>query len=153
NGHLYRSETTVANFPNGMTNTVIALQDTKFKLFEAPNVYRVNNSYLLVNEAIGSDGKRYFRSWTSPTITGSWTALADTEANPFARSNNVAFDGTAWTRDISHGEMIRNGIDQTMTISPCNLRYVYQGKDSNANDSYNFLPWRLGLLTQTNSTC
>ncbi|SMD27535.1 non-reducing end alpha-L-arabinofuranosidase family hydrolase [Kibdelosporangium aridum] len=156
NGHLYRSETTVANFPNGMGNTVIALQDpNKFKLFEAPNVYKVtgSNTYMLIVEAIGSDGKRYFRSWTAPAITGPWTALADTEANPFARSNNVTFDGAAWTRDISHGEMIRDGIDQTLTISPCNLRFVYQGMDPNATDPYNLLPWRLGLLTQTNSTC
>ncbi|WP_267897451.1 non-reducing end alpha-L-arabinofuranosidase family hydrolase [Micromonospora deserti] len=156
NGHLYRSETTVANFPNGMTNTVIAMQDAnRFRLFEAPNVYKVagSNTYLLIHEAIGSDGKRYFRSWTAPAITGPWSALADTEANPFARANNVTFDGTPWTRDISHGEMIRSGTDQTMTISACNLRYVYQGMDPGATDPYNFLPWRLGLLTQTNSTC
>jgi hypothetical protein len=79
--------------------------------------------------------------------------LADTESNPFARANNVTFDGTAWTRDISHGELIRSGIDQTLTLNPCDLRFLYQGMDPGATDSYNLLPWRLGLLTQTNSTC
>ncbi|MGW0519207.1 non-reducing end alpha-L-arabinofuranosidase family hydrolase [Crossiella sp. NPDC003009] len=156
NGQLYRSETSMANFPNGMGNTVIAMRDpNKFKLFEAPNVYKISgrNEYLLIVEAIGTDGRRYFRSWTGPAITGPWKALADTEANPFARANNVTFTGTPWTADISHGELIRNGIDQNMTISECNLRYVYQGKDPAANDPYNLLPWRLGLLTQTNSTC
>ncbi|ONI80087.1 glycoside hydrolase [Saccharothrix sp. ALI-22-I] len=156
NGHLYRSETTVANYPNGFTNTVIAMQDSnKNRLFEASNVYKIQgrNQYLLVHEAIGSDGRRYFRTWTAPAITGPWTALADTEANPFARHNNVTFSGTAWTRDISHGEMLRSGSDQIMEISPCNLRFLYQGMDPNSGGDYNRLPWRLGLLTQTNSTC
>jgi endo-1,4-beta-xylanase len=156
NGHLYRSQTTLANFPNGMTNTVIVLQDSnRFALWEAANVYRVEgtNQYLLLVEAIGSDGRRWFRSWTSNAINGTWTPLAATEGNPFARSNNVTFNGTAWTRDISHGEMIRASNDQTLTISPCNMRYVYQGLDPNAGGDYNSLPWRLGLLTQTSSAC
>ncbi|MEU4766004.1 non-reducing end alpha-L-arabinofuranosidase family hydrolase [Actinosynnema sp. NPDC023794] len=156
NGHLYRSETTVANYPNGFTNTVIAMQDAnKNRLFEAANVYKIagKNQYLLVHEAIGTDGRRYFRSWTAPAITGPWTSLADTEANPFARANNVTFPNGAWTRDISHGEMLRSGTDQMMEISPCNLRFLYQGMDPNAGGDYNRLPWRLGLLTQTNSTC
>ncbi|KAK1144859.1 hypothetical protein N8T08_004872 [Aspergillus melleus] len=155
NGHLYRSQTSVANFPNGMGNTVIALQDSdRYALFEAANVYSTGDGkYLLLIEAIGSDEARYFRSWTSTSLAGSWAGLADTEANPFARSNNVKFDGNAWTESISHGEMVRSQVDQTMTISPCNLRYLYQGMDPNASDDYNALPWKLGLLTQTNSAC
>nr|AQQ75323.1 GH62 [uncultured bacterium] len=156
NGHLYRSRTTLANFPNGFTDTVIALQDSnRYALFEAANVYKVQGDgrYLLIVEAIGSDGRRWFRSWTSPSIAGTWTPLAASESNPFARSNNVTFPGGAWTRDISHGEMVRTMVDQTLTISPCRMQYLYQGMDPNAGGDYNSLPWRLGLLTQTNSTC
>lgn len=156
NGHLYRSETSLANFPNGFGNTVIAMRDSnRNRLFEASNVYKIagKEQYLLIHEAIGSDGRRWFRSWTAPAITGPWTALADTEANPFARANNVTFPGGAWTRDISHGEVVRTNVDQTMEISPCDLTYLYQGLNPNAGGDYNRLPWRLGLLTQTNSTC
>ncbi|MGP4006834.1 non-reducing end alpha-L-arabinofuranosidase family hydrolase [Streptomyces sp. 4N124] len=155
NGHLYRSQTTVGQFPNGFTNTVIAAQDSKYALFEASNVYKVqgSNQYLLLVEAIGSDGRRYFRSWTSGSLAGSWTPLAASESNPFARANNVTFPSGAWTRDISHGEMIRAGYDQTLTIPSCRLQYLYQGMNPNAGGDYNLLPWRLGLLTQTNSTC
>lgn len=152
NGHLYRSQTTVKDFPNGFGNTVIALSDpNRFALFEASNVYRIErtHTYLLLVEAIGSDGRRLFRSWTSDSIAGTWTGLADTEANPFARSTNVTFGGTAWTQDISHGEMVRDGIDQTLTIDPHHLRYLYQGVDPASHVPYNSLPWRLGLLTQT----
>ncbi|MEV6878743.1 non-reducing end alpha-L-arabinofuranosidase family hydrolase [Amycolatopsis sp. NPDC051128] len=156
NGHLYRSETTLASFPNGFTNTVIAMRDAnRNRLFEASNVYKIagKSQYLLLVEAIGTDGRRYFRSWTAPAVAGPWTALADSESNPFARANNVTFPGGAWTRDISHGEMVRSNPDQTMEISPCKLSYLYQGMDPNASGDYNHLPWRLGLLTQTNSNC
>jgi endo-1,4-beta-xylanase len=155
NGHLYRSQTTVANFPNGFGNTVIAVSDpNRFRVFEASNVYRIEDthSYLLLVEAIGSNGRRYFRSWTSTSLAGTWTGLADTESNPFAGSTNVNFDGTPWTHHISHGEMIRDGIDQTLTIDPHHLRYLYQGVDPAAHVPYNSLPWRLGLLTETRST-
>jgi endo-1,4-beta-xylanase len=151
NGHLYRSQTTVAEFPEGFDNTVIALQDpNRFALFEASNVYRVKGTdrYLLLVEAFGAYG-RYFRSWTSDRLDGTWTPLADTDANPFASFGNVTFPGTPWTRDISHGEMIRDGYDQTLTIDPHHLRYLYQGVDPSASGSYSQLPWRLGLLTQT----
>ncbi|MEU6425250.1 non-reducing end alpha-L-arabinofuranosidase family hydrolase [Microbispora sp. NPDC046973] len=151
NGHLYRSETTVADFPNGFGNTQIALQDSKYKLFEASNVYKIKgkDQYLLLVEAIGSDNRRYFRSWTSTSLDGQWTPLADTEDNPFARANNVAFPDGAWTADISHGEMIRSGIDQKMEINPHRpLQYLYQGEDPSAGGDYNQLPWRLALLTQ-----
>ncbi|MEV7867328.1 non-reducing end alpha-L-arabinofuranosidase family hydrolase [Streptomyces sp. NPDC088124] len=156
NGHLYRSQTTVSQFPNGFTNTVIAAQDAnRYALFEAANVYKVQgaNQYLLVVEAIGSDGRRYFRSWTASSLAGSWTALAASESNPFARANNVGFPAGSWTRDVSHGEMIRAGYDQTLTIPACKLQYVYQGMNPSASGDYNTLPWRLGLLTQTNSAC
>jgi hypothetical protein len=104
-------------------------------------------------EAIGSDGRRNFHAFTSPSIAGSWTPLATTQSNPFAGDANVSFTGTPWTQDISSGEMIRTGFDQTLTINPRHIQYVHQGHDPSSNVPYNSLPWRLGLLTQTNSTC
>lgn len=156
NGRLFRSQTTLSNFPNGMSEPVIALQDSKYALFEAANVYKVEgtNQYLLIVEAIGNDGQRYFRSCTSNSISGTWSQLAASESNPFARSSNVQFSGTPWTKSISHGEVVRTNVDQTLTISGCKLRYLYQGVDPNVNaPDYNSQPWKLGLLTQTNSAC
>jgi endo-1,4-beta-xylanase len=156
NGHLFRSQTSLSNFPNGMSEPVIALQDSQYALFEASNVYKVEGTsqYLLLVEAFASDGNRYFRSWTSNGIGGTWNQLAASESNPFARSSNVQFSGTPWTKHISQGEVVRTNVDQTLTISGCKLRYLYQGLDPNANSGdYNSQPWRLGLLTQTNSAC
>ncbi|GLW73782.1 alpha-N-arabinofuranosidase [Kitasatospora phosalacinea] len=155
NGHMYRAQTTLANFPNGFGNTQLILSDAPNNLFEASNVYRIQgrDQYLMIVEAIGSTGRRYFRSWTAPSLTGTWTPLASTESEPFAGRNNVTFPGGAWTQDISHGEMVRAGNDQSLTVNPCNLQYVYQGLDPAATGDYLQLPYRMGLLTQTNSTC
>ena len=150
NGHLYRSQTTLADFPNGFSNTVIALDSptSKFRLFEASNVYRVRgtDTYMLIVEAQGN--ARYFRTWTSNRLDGMWTPLAGSELNPFASASNVTFAGTPWTKSISHGEMIRDGYDQTLTVPPNHMQYLYQGVDPTVSASYAFLPWRLGLLTQ-----
>ncbi|MFF3663847.1 non-reducing end alpha-L-arabinofuranosidase family hydrolase [Streptomyces olivochromogenes] len=156
NGHIYRAQTSLANFPNDFGNTQMVMSDTKNNLFEATNVYKVAGSdqYLLLQEAISNtSGRRYFRSFTSSSLTGSWTPLAATENEPFASRNNVTFPGGAWTQDISHGEMVRAGNDQNLTINPCRLQYVYQGMDPNAGGDYIRLPWRMGLLTQTTPTC
>jgi hypothetical protein len=159
NGHLYRSATSLSSFPNGFTNTVIALSDSNpYALFEAANVYKLANApssrqYLLIVEAIGSKG-RYFRSWTAASLSGTWTPLAASESNPFAGAANVQFQGTPWTTSISHGEVVRTNVDQTLTISPCKLRYLYQGiNPGSTGGNYDQQPWRLGLLTQTNSPC
>ncbi|KAL2161824.1 hypothetical protein VTH06DRAFT_7608 [Thermothelomyces fergusii] len=156
NGHLYRSQTSVADFPEGMSEPVIALEDPdRYRLFEASCVYTVKggrgkDKYLLLIEAIGTDGQRYFRSWTSDRIDGKWHPLADSEENPFARANNVEFEGEPWTRSISHGEVIRTLTDQTLTVDVSEpLRFLYQGLDPAKDEGeYNALPWRLALLTQ-----
>ncbi|MDW6057501.1 non-reducing end alpha-L-arabinofuranosidase family hydrolase [Streptomyces sp. FXJ1.4098] len=154
-GKLYRSETTVGNFPNGFGNNKVVLQDSQFALFEGEAVYRVQgtNTYLLMMEAIGSDGNRYYRSFTANGLNGQWQPLAAGESNPFARANNVTFPSGAWTKDISHGELIRTGNDQTMTINGCRLQFLYQGRDPSSSGDYSQLPYRLGLLTQTNNSC
>ncbi|KAL0570520.1 hypothetical protein V5O48_011444 [Marasmius crinis-equi] len=156
NGHLYRAQTSVADFPEGMGNMVIVLSaPNKNDLFEASNVYKVGDEYLLIVECIGSAGERYFRSWTSSSLGGSWTALHATESDPFAGTANVEFLGSAWTEDISHGEAVRTNVDQTMTLPDCGPeQYLYQGLPigSAGNGTYNTLPWKIALLTSMTCT-
>ncbi|MFM9696931.1 non-reducing end alpha-L-arabinofuranosidase family hydrolase [Streptomyces europaeiscabiei] len=98
-------------------------------------------------------GRRRYRSFTSGSLGGSWTPHPATEPSPCARSDNVTFSGPAWTRDFSHGELLRAGDDQTVPLNPCQSQFLYQGMHPNAGGDRISLPWRMGLLTQTNSTC
>ena len=151
-GRWYRSTTSVEQFPNGFSEPTVVMEDPDAgRLFEACNVYKLEDSgkYLALIEAFDktSNGRRYFRSWTADSLDGPWTSLHDDATAPFAGEQNVTFTGEPWSRDISHGEMLRAGYDQQMLIEPQHLSYLFQGFSPSADSSdYNAIPWRLGLL-------
>lgn len=149
-GRFYRSRTKLEDFPKGMSDPEIAIQDRRDNLFEASVTYKIKGTktYLTVIEALSP--ARYYRAWIADRLDGQWMPVpeADTWAKPFAGINNVSFeDGVApWTKDVSHGELIRDGYDETMTLDPENLQMLFQGRDPAINARYELLPYQLGLL-------
>ena len=130
---------------------VVISEPNRFDLFEGSATYRLKGSgkYLTLIEALGPEGVRYYKAYLAERLDGEWTPLATSWDQPFAGMCNVSFeDGVApWTRDISHGELLRDGVDETMTVDPSNLQFLFQGRDPAREPSeYSQFPYRLGLL-------
>jgi hypothetical protein len=146
-GRMWRLWTRLADFPRGFGHCELALQA---KIFEASHTYKLKgqNRYLTILE---EDGQRYYKAYLADRLDGEWTPLADTFDRPFASAKNIRPGAGVdpWTDNVSHGELIRDGIDETMTVDPADLRFVFQGmleKDKTAKN-YGAFSWRIGILT------
>jgi len=147
NGKMWRMWTRLSDFPKGFDHCKLALQA---RIFEASHTYKLKGmkGYLTIIE---ENGRRYYKAYVADRLDGKWTPLADTAQKPFAGWTNIrpAKGVKAWTDNVSHGELIRDGIDQTLTVDPNNLRFVFQGmleKDKRGK-GYGAFSWRIGILT------
>jgi hypothetical protein len=152
-GRFYRSRTALANFPRGFDEPVVVMHEReKRDLFEGGCTYRIKgtNQYLTLIEAANEQWKRYYKAFIADRLDGQWRPMAAQWGNSFADTTRIRTeDGSKlWTEDISHGELLRDGYDQTMTVDPANLVLLYQGlsPDRPADLTYVQLPWQLGIL-------
>ena len=147
-GRMWRCETKLADFPSGWSQPVLAIQAD---IFEASHTYRLKSmdKYLTIVEA-QADARRYYKAYLADRLEGPWHGLADRRDKPFAAVSNVV-QGKQWTTNISHGELLRTGVDETMEIDPADVRFLFQGaSDSEYRASpYGKIPWRLGVLEMT----
>ena len=147
NGKFWRAETKLAQFPFGWSRPEVVLRGD---IFEASNTYRLKgrDQYLTLIEAIGENGRRYFKAYLADRLDGEWKPLAATREKPFASPLNVRLEGKPWTDSFSHGELLRTGRDQKLEIDPENLVLLYQGvsDERRAGKKYGEIPWELGLL-------
>lgn len=152
-GRFYRSRTALADFPNGFDDPVVVMQEREARdLFEGGCTFRIKgtNQYITLIEAANKNWKRYYKAFIADRLDGAWRPLAAEWGNSFADADRVRMgDGSKlWTQDISHGELVRDGCDQRMTIDPKNLMLLYQGltPDRPEGLTYVQLPWQIGLL-------
>jgi hypothetical protein len=142
---MWRAEAALSDFPGGWSEPKVVLQAD---IFEASHTYKLKGTgkYLTIVEAQG-DGRRYYKAYLADRLEGPWHGLADSRDKPFAAIANVEQDNP-WTTNISHGELLRSGIDETMEVDPDKLRMVFQGASDAEyrGNPYGKIPWRLGVL-------
>jgi len=153
-GRMWRMWTFLKDFPCGFDHCKPALQAD---IFEASHTYRLlgQNKFLTIVEAQGKAGRRYYKAYTADRLDGGWKPLADSEEQPFAGAANVHPPDPIWADNISHGELIRAGYDETLTVDPSHLQFLIQGVTDNmkAGKPYGEIPWQLGLLTLSRNLC
>jgi len=160
NGNFYRASTPIGDFPNGFSTPVVVASSTEFNMFEADNVYSVEGTgeYLANIECLGPSGQRYFRALWASSLGGTWQSLGNTDnfSTPFLGQDNVTFNSgvSDWTTSFSSGGLLIDGNDQTDSVNPKNLQFLYQGANPSAysSDSYGMIPWQLGLATSKANT-
>jgi len=149
-GRMWRMTTPIADFPLGLQRATPELA-LKADVFEAGHTYSLvgRDGYLTVIEAQGPGGRRYYKAYYAERLDGAWQPLADTWDHPFAGETNVRQAEPGWADNISHGELLRAGPDETLPVNPTNLRFLIQGvtQKRKAGKSYGDIPWRLGILT------
>jgi hypothetical protein len=151
NGLMWRAETKLDDFPHEWSEPKVVL---KGDIFEASHTYRLQglDKYLTVIEAQGPRGSRYYKAYLADRLDGEWKPLADSYDKPFAGAKNVTFaDGVEpWSDSVSHGELVRAGVDETLTVDPARFQFVFQGcsERDRQGKGYGAFPWRLGMLTQ-----
>jgi len=146
NGQMWRAETKLADFPAGWSRPEVVLRGD---IFEAGHTYRLKGlgKFLTVVEA-QAGGRRYYKAYLADRLDGRWRPLAATRKQPFASPVNVRDGAEHWTDSFSHGELLRDGYDQTLTVDPANLRLLFQGVSDGRRrgKTYGEIPWRLGIL-------
>lgn len=146
NGKMWRLWTRLEDFPSKFDHFELALEA---EVFEASHTYQIKGTskYLTIIE---ENGRRYYKAYWADRLDGDWLPLADTADRPFAGWKNIrpATGVEAWTDNVSHGELIRDGYNQNLIVDPQNLRFVFQGMlDANKKRrGYGQFQWRIGIL-------
>jgi len=146
-GRMWREETGLENFPTGWSEPALAIQGD---IFEASHTYKLKglDRYMTLVEAQGGYGWRYYKAHLADRLDGEWMPLADTKDKSFASMANTQSAESHWTDNISHGELLRAGYDQTLEVDPVDMQFLFQGvSEDRQGMPYGEIPWRLGILS------
>jgi hypothetical protein len=136
---IFLRRTAIGNFPNGWSAPSVAMTDT----FEGVNVYRslADGQYYLVVEDLLDN--RYYELWKSSSAGGPWTKVAE----KWAWHGNLVYNADRWTTSVSHGDIIRAGVNQRLEINDINrVDFLIQGTTQLSCCPYQQIPWDLGII-------
>jgi hypothetical protein len=137
--------TALADFPAGFANPRVVLSP----LIEAAHVYRVEGTsprYQMLFEIPDGSLRKYGRA-TAATLLGPWR----TDTTDYAAGRQLTYDSSTprWTDEVSHGELLRTGIDERLEVAAHPVQFLIQGmRSAQHQGEYPALPWRLGLITR-----
>lgn len=134
---IRRRATHVNSFPYGWSAYQVVADST----FEAVHVYRnkPDGKYYMMVE----DLARHFELWRADKPGGKWTKLVE----KWAAKNNLTETGVHWTDQVSHGEMIRSGVNERLEIENINrCTILIQGVVNGNYGDYGNIPYVLGII-------
>ena len=133
---VWAMTTRIGDFPNGFANP----RKVFAGVHEAVHVYKEAGAarFAMLFETSGEGGWRHYGLAQAAELGGPWTL----EASDFAARLD-----TGWSRDISHGELIRTSYDERLEAGFAKAQFLIQGMPLDLHQGdYPSLPWRLGLL-------
>lgn len=137
--NIYVRRTSQSSFPGGWGAASVSVTDT----FEGVNVYKAQADgkfYLVVED---SKDNRYYELWTATSAGGPWTKVAE----KWAWRGNLSYNGTSWTNNVSHGDILRSGVNERAEISDINrVDFLIQGTTRLSCCDYQQIPWDLGVI-------
>ena len=131
---VYAMTTTLNDFPHGFGNP----RKVFAGVHEAVHIYRDRTAYAMLFETSGEGGWRHYGLAQSAQLAGPWTLTSSEFASQI---------DNGWSRDVSHGELIRSGYDEKLEANLKKAQFLIQGMPpAEHKGDYPSLPWRLGLI-------
>ena len=136
---IYLRRTPIGSFPTGWSAPAVTATDT----FEGVNVYRARADgqyYMVVEDYLDN---RYYELWRSSGAGGPWTRVAE----KWAWHGNLVYNAERWTTSVSHGDILRAGVNQRLEIDDINrVDFLIQGTTQLSCCPYQQIPWDLGII-------
>jgi hypothetical protein len=90
---------------------------------------------------------RYYELWTATSLNGPWTKIVE----KWASYHNLTYNSDHWTDNVSHGEIIRAGVNQKLEIDDiARADFLIQGVVNGSYPDYAQIPWELGVIRNYN---
>jgi hypothetical protein len=138
---VWAMNTPIGDFPAGFGRARKVLDG----VHEAVHIYKdaQNPGFAMLFEVNGEGGWRHFGLARAGELAGPWQIVD----SGFAARIEAPPSAQAWSRDISHGELIRTGVDERLEAEVEKARFLVQGMPAiDHHGEYPSLPWRLGLI-------